>query len=336
MRFSVVIATKNRAKILKDCLSSLTKQKLCPDEIIVVDNGSVDNTKKVVFQFKEKLPLVYAYESQPGAPSARNRGASKATGEVIIFSDDDCLFHREWFAGIKKDFETKKISALQGKSFNALKDNPYAVASYLFDQVRVEVPLSLARRYMRKKAGLNVIFSLDTKNFAIKRKNFEKLGGFDPQFIASDDDVDLAVRLRLASIPIVFEPKAIVYHKARTNFRSFIRNRFNRGKFGCLVQSKWRQIVERENEIVRLFSDNKKAKKYFELFRNRKKRRAELERRVLSGRSFSFRLQVRLLFLIAYLVYYYGIFVTSLRLKLGKSYIQTDFSTGSTSPLTTS
>jgi len=86
MKVSVVIPTYNRYELLKRALRSVSSQTLPPDEIVVVDDGSTDNTRKI----QEEFPNIrYIYQENGGVASARNRGIEVARYELIAFLDDD-------------------------------------------------------------------------------------------------------------------------------------------------------------------------------------------------------------------------------------------------------
>jgi glycosyltransferase involved in cell wall biosynthesis len=96
---SVVIPTYNRAELLEECLSSLERQSYRPLEIVVADDGSTDETVKVVAALRERaarqdgLTVVYLPLAHGGAPKARNTGVARATGEFIHYLDSDDLMH---------------------------------------------------------------------------------------------------------------------------------------------------------------------------------------------------------------------------------------------------
>ena len=96
LSISVIIITRNRAESLKDALTSLTKQRRRPDEVIVVDNGSKDKTKETTLSFNNRLNVQYIYEATVGIPYARNAGIRNASGDIIAFIDDDCVADENW------------------------------------------------------------------------------------------------------------------------------------------------------------------------------------------------------------------------------------------------
>lgn len=104
LSISVVIVTLNRAESLQDTLMSLVRQERQPDEVVVVNNGSTDNTKEIVLNFRNKLNIKYIYEGQRGIPHARNAGIRNATKDIIGFIDDDCVADRGWLKYLEIPF----------------------------------------------------------------------------------------------------------------------------------------------------------------------------------------------------------------------------------------
>ena len=104
LSISVVIVTRNRAELLKDALASLASQSRQPDEVIVVDNDSKDNTKEVALNFSDRLNIKYIYEPTRGIPHARNAGIRNATGDIIASIDDDCVADENWLKYIEIPF----------------------------------------------------------------------------------------------------------------------------------------------------------------------------------------------------------------------------------------
>ncbi len=93
---TVIIVTKDRPHLLAGLLSSLVDQTLPPDEVLVVDNNSAESYDHLFHEYASKIPLRTLVEREPGIPSARNRGLHEATGEIILFTDDDCRVERDW------------------------------------------------------------------------------------------------------------------------------------------------------------------------------------------------------------------------------------------------
>jgi len=99
MRYSIVIATYNRAADLRDTLASLAALRPCGDwEVIVVDNNSTDGTRAIVEDAAETfpVPLHYLFETEQGRSPALNAGIRHASGEIIVTTDDDVRVDADW------------------------------------------------------------------------------------------------------------------------------------------------------------------------------------------------------------------------------------------------
>ena len=101
---SIIICTRNRAESLRETLASIGRCEVLADlpaELLVVDNGSTDHTKQVVEQANlPNMPVRHIDEPTPGQCHARNRGLADATGEIILFTDDDVRVPRKWIEGM--------------------------------------------------------------------------------------------------------------------------------------------------------------------------------------------------------------------------------------------
>lgn len=117
MELSLVLATYNNALYLRDLLNSLTHCRH-PDywEMIIVDNGSSDNTREVVTEYSDQLPITYLSEERKGKSHALNFGIRHAIGEVILFTDDDVIPDVEWLTGhIRAMREHPEANIIGGK-----------------------------------------------------------------------------------------------------------------------------------------------------------------------------------------------------------------------------
>ena len=85
-------------------LSSLTNQIRPADEVLIVDNGSTDQTRKVVESFENKLPISYYFLPEASIPRARNLVLEKAKNEIIAFTDDDCIVDPGWLDAVERGF----------------------------------------------------------------------------------------------------------------------------------------------------------------------------------------------------------------------------------------
>jgi glycosyltransferase involved in cell wall biosynthesis len=214
MRVSVIIPTRNRAKLLNKCLAKLLPQVDQKDEVIVVDNASRDITKKIVSSYKEKSPIKYLFEPSIGPSFARNLGISKAKGEILAFLDDDCMVASDWLGQIKTICENEQKKSrhyvYQGKIRHYfLKQN--LLSKIFFQQNKLRFQQIKKSRAWRTGKYINY---LNTGFFFLNKSVLDGLDYvFDTKtFPFVGEERDLAYRLQLAGYSIIYTPQVKVVH----------------------------------------------------------------------------------------------------------------------------
>ncbi|HYL26746.1 MAG TPA: glycosyltransferase [Candidatus Nitrosotalea sp.] len=193
MDFSIVVATKDRARYVARTLESLQLQRDAPAfEVIVVDNGSSDETKSVVERSAQVFPAVrYIAEPQPNRGKARNRGVAAASGRYIVFCDDDVQLPPGWLAAHAAAHRDDAERVVNGPILN--------VQSY--DARPKPRPANYSRAF------------LCTCNASLARAAFLSAGGFDERFdLYGWEDTELGIRLRLAGVRWAFAWEAYLWH----------------------------------------------------------------------------------------------------------------------------
>jgi glycosyltransferase involved in cell wall biosynthesis len=116
MKLSIAICTWNRAQRLRTTLNQLASvvPPSCPWELIVVNNNSTDETESVLDYFAGRLPLRRVWEATPGLSNARNAAVKAATGDYVIWTDDDVLVGREWLVAYERAFRRWPDAAVFG------------------------------------------------------------------------------------------------------------------------------------------------------------------------------------------------------------------------------
>jgi glucosyl-dolichyl phosphate glucuronosyltransferase len=205
---SIIIPTMNRASVLKLAIDSFCQQNFPVDryEIIVVDNGSTDNTKNVTDAAISAYPahqIHYIYEPIPGLLSGRHRGILAATGEILIFVDDDIEADRGWLKSMIDTFEDPTIQLVGGKNLPKYEITPpqwlagfWETTVYGGQICSYLSLLDLGDRLLDINA--NYIWGL---NFAIRQDILVKLGGFHPdcvpkhlQYLQGDGETGLTIK----------------------------------------------------------------------------------------------------------------------------------------------
>ncbi|MDH3347064.1 MAG: glycosyltransferase [Desulfobulbaceae bacterium] len=207
MKISVVISTRNRSKQLASCISSFSHITFAnPFELVIVDNGSTDNTSQLLHELKNKstFPIKIVYEPIPGLGRARNAGWRAASGQIIAFTDDDCYPDKDWLTAILQCYQESTISFLGGKIL--LYDQAdWPITIQLHDQPEKFHSRSIMRTGMIQGA-----------NFSFPRKVLESIDGFDPMLGAGTpfgcEDVDILARLTAQGLHGAYDPRPIIYH----------------------------------------------------------------------------------------------------------------------------
>jgi glycosyltransferase involved in cell wall biosynthesis len=189
MKISVVIATRNRANLLDGALESLRAQLGAPDvEAVVVDNGSSDDTRAVA----ERRGATYVFEPQPNRAAARNAGIAAATGEIVLFIDDDVV--------LPPYFVAAHARAHAAEIFPIVVTGPI-----------INVPSAGLRPVPTFVNASNAYFS--TCNASVPRSALESVGGFDESFDKYGwEDTELGVRLRKFDVRRRFVWEAYLWH----------------------------------------------------------------------------------------------------------------------------
>ncbi len=178
---SIVIPAHNEQKYIRDCLKSLKNQTYSPIEIIVVDNASTDKTN--VIAREEGVSVVY--EANPGVCYARQSGTQKANGEIIVSTDADTVFHKNWINNIVDTFEKYPDAVAVGGTFVLDDDAPWW-GNFIFTDIVFGIIKTIYN--INGKAG-----NLFGSNTAFKKEAWE---GYDTKLTQGGDEVVLLRQLR--------------------------------------------------------------------------------------------------------------------------------------------
>lgn len=206
---SVIVPAYNAAGTIGRCLEALAGQTHPPDEVIVVDDGSTDDTADVAEGFG--VHVIRQRNRGPGA--ARNRGAAVAQGDILLFTDADCAPGPHWVARMLRAFEDPQVAGAKGVYGSRQRG---LVARF--------VQLEYEDRCERMLDAETIDF-VDTYSAAYRRDVFRSVGGFDPSF-RMDEDQELSFRLAERGHKLVFVPGARVVHLHVTRLSEYARRKF--------------------------------------------------------------------------------------------------------------
>ena len=234
-KVSVIVCSYNGGKTLDDCLRALDRLRYPDFEIVLVDDGSTDGTQEIVKRWearrshsKEQLPhFVSVVQKNMGLSHARNVGAWSSSGEVLAYTDSDCMPDPDWLYYMVAVLQSGDYAGVGGPNISPPAVNwvQAAVAAspggpshvLLTDFVAEHVP------------GCNMAFW---------RWAFDLVGGFDTEYRKAGDDVDFCWRLQTAGGQVAFSPSALVWHYRRFTLKAFRKQQEGYGEAEALLRFK--------------------------------------------------------------------------------------------------
>lgn len=197
-KISVIIPAYNVERVISKTIENVLSQNF-PEknfEVIVVNDGSTDDTKKVVSGFKE-VRLVNIKHG--GAGKARNAGAKKARGSIFAFTDAGCVPDKHWLEYLVGHFDDPEVSGVGG-SYKTLNKESW-VARF--------VGYEIEQRHQKMKGNIDFV---GTYSCAYRKSAFKNLGGFSESYrnVADAEDADFSFRMKKKGFKIIYEPKASV------------------------------------------------------------------------------------------------------------------------------
>ncbi len=206
-RVSVVIPAYNASKTIDDCLTSILKQDFSDYGVVVVDDGSTDDTSEKV----KKYPVKLVRSPHQGLPAARNAGVEASKGNILVFLDSDCVVGRDLVAKLIGSLHNPEVGVAQPWWDNVNKDG--LVPSLIFKIYEYSVP-STSIKYRDYFWGYC---------FAIRREFLKRVGGFDPRTGIGAEDVELAHRIVKAGYKISLMKELRVKHLFRQSLIAHIK-----------------------------------------------------------------------------------------------------------------
>jgi glycosyltransferase involved in cell wall biosynthesis len=223
-KVSVIVCSYNGAKTLERCLESLRRIEYPDYEVILVDDGSKDDTEEIASRNRW---ITYLRQENSGLSMARNVGARAATGEVLAYTDSDCMADPQWLYFMVGTLLSGAYAGVGGPNVSPPAENwiQACVAAapggpnhvLLTDQIAEHIP------------GCNMAFY---------KWAFERVGGFDPEYRKAGDDVDFCWRLQQDGQIIGFSPSAIVWHYRRFTLAAFRKQQNGYGEAESLLRFK--------------------------------------------------------------------------------------------------
>jgi len=206
---SVVVCTYKRADKLPHCLNKLLAMNGADGlrwEIVCVDSNTTSESRQIIEEFARSspIPIRYVFEPDPRLSLARNAGLRHASGDILAFTDDDCLVDPNWLVTIWKEFRADdSLAILAGRlELHNPDDLPICIRTF-----RDRIPI-----------GPTSFFSLSgTSNMAFRRRVVDAIGGFDPEFgpgasLLAAEDSDFVYRALKVGLTAIYSPDVLIFH----------------------------------------------------------------------------------------------------------------------------
>lgn len=231
--YSIIVPVYNRPQEVEELLDGLCNQTYeFPFEVIIVEDGSEVDCKKVVDGYRKLLDIDYYYKDNSGPGLTRNFGFEKAKGTYFIVFDSDCVIPHEYL---------EMVDAGLTKNYTDIFGGPDA-ADHDFTLVQKAINFSMTSFLTTggirgKKNGVGD-FQPRSFNLGMSKKAFELTGGFGEMRIG--EDIDLSLRAKQLGLKSQLISEAYVYHKRRTNFYDFYKQTFSFGKTRPFLNRKFK------------------------------------------------------------------------------------------------
>jgi glycosyltransferase involved in cell wall biosynthesis len=221
---SIIVCSYNGAKTLAACLDSLGKLNYPSYEIILVDDGSTDNTAQIAAEFSN---VRYIYQENHGLSYARNAGAAAAKGTVLAYTDSDCMADVDWLYYLIGTLVSGDYAGVGGPNVSPPARNwiQACVAAAPGGPSHVLLTDTIAEH-------------VPGCNMAWYRWAFESVGGFDPEYRKAGDDVDFCWRVQQEGHNVAFSPTAIVWHYRRFTLNAFRKQQQGYGEAESMLRFK--------------------------------------------------------------------------------------------------
>jgi glycosyltransferase involved in cell wall biosynthesis len=228
---SVVVPVLNAEATIGDLLASIARLDYPPDrrEVIVVDNGSSDGTSAVL----DGAPVRRLFEPRRGTARARNRGIEASRGEIVAFTDADCVVTTGWLRALVEGFDGPGVGGVAGE---ILAFPPRTAAERHAARIRHLSP----QRYLRRPLFPFAV----TANLAFRREVFDRVGLLDPDSPRGGESTDFCTRFfRQTGLELKLASRAVVFHRHRATAADLFLQQWGYGRGHAYLYDKYRADI---------------------------------------------------------------------------------------------
>ena len=223
-RISVVVCVYNGQSTVRDCCEGLRRLDYPNYEVIIVDDGSIDDTGAIAAEYAFRLIRT----PNQGLSRARNVGLEATTGEIIAYTDGDARPDPHWLMYLAAEFEATSHAGVGG--WNIAPPGDGRIADCVANAPGGPVHVLLSDREAEHIPGCSMAFRVGA---------LKAIGGFDPQFRTAGDDVDVCWRLQERGWTLGFSHGAMVWHHHRDSIGAYWRQQHGYGQAEAMLERKW-------------------------------------------------------------------------------------------------
>jgi GT2 family glycosyltransferase len=237
---SLIICSRNRPKLLFECVQSVLKSEEVPTELIVIDQSTVPNQPLAILTTHRSCDIRYLWTQSVGLSEANNRGIVTARHDLLVFTHDDVVVTPAWFGTLIRALLAAGLrSVVTGQVRLTEAESPGGF--------QLTIKVDEAPAIYRGRVGKDVLLPL---NMAMYRSAFDEVGGFDIRLgpgtsFAGGEDNDLGFRLLEAGYRIVYVPEAVLYHRAWRTEQDYVSLRWNYGRAQGAFYGKYLNLQDR-------------------------------------------------------------------------------------------
>lgn len=209
---SLICTVKNEESSIRELLDSILNQTVLPDEIIIVDGGSTDNTVPIIKEYiKKGAPIRLIVAEGVNIAQGRNIAIKHAKNGIIASTDGGCVLDKNWLYEITRPFYEDETCDVVIGWYESLAETK-------FEEIVAELTypkLKWVKKNLHK-------FLPSSRSIAFKKKCWEKVGGY-PENLYTAEDTVFDLKMKEAGCKFVFNPKAVVYWRVRPNIKSLFK-----------------------------------------------------------------------------------------------------------------
>jgi glycosyltransferase involved in cell wall biosynthesis len=238
-RVSIIVPVYNGELTIGECIESILSLSYpaAQVELLIVDNASTDTTAAILARYADRATILR--EETRGPAAARNRGLRSATGEVIAFTDADCIVDAGWLAKIVAPLDDPGVGIAGGSILATQPCNPVEKFGERIHDHRMAIEFDSPPYAI-------------TMNWASRRQVIDEVGLFDEALLRCED-CDLAYRIVAAGYRIVHVPDAVVHHRNEHTFSGLMAEGYAHGLHSI-------PLLRKHEEFVRTYAASSPAR----------------------------------------------------------------------------